>query len=261
MSETPIEWTDRDIEAAKAVLAVSGKDEQSLPTLTDEEIVALDGVGRDQLVALPFLEEHQDQIQLAGNVALRSLLVKGLAYPEVVEGEDEPAKLNASEDITGIITLRRTGQRLVAAERTTGNGKYWLYGYVHGDDILEEEVNAVGIHSFSVYPATRFADRLAILADPAEQTTDDGEAVELNQEQFEARAAELLGDTRAITVVTGVGQESESVDNTTFYASTGSVHGLEIRQQDEETLYRIAPVSRDSMISRLQTVISGSGTE
>lgn len=257
MSENPIEWTDRDIASAKALLARDDDEDNTLPTLTDEEIVALDGTGRDQLVALPFLEEHQDQIQLAGNVALRSLLVKGLAYPEVVEGESEPTKLNASEDITGIITLRRTGERLVAAERTTGNGKNWLYGYVHGDVVLEEEVNDVGIHAFSVYPTSELAGRLAMLADPADQTTQDGDAVELNQEQFEAQAEELLGDTRAITVVTGVGQESESVANTTFYASTEKVHGLEIRQQDEDTLYRISPISKDTMLSRLQSVISG----
>jgi hypothetical protein len=257
MSDNPIEWTERDIESAKGVLALSGQEDQSLPTLTDEEIVALDGVEREQIVALPFLDEHKEQTTLAGNVALRSMLVKGLAFPVTVEGESEPAKLNATENITGVITLRRTGQRLISAERTTGNGKYWLYGYVHGDVILEEEVNDGGIHAFSVYPLEQFAERLALLSDPAEQAADDGVARQFSQEEFEQQAGELLGDTRAVTVVTGMSQDSQSIANATFYAATGVVHGLKVEQEDGPMQYSVAPVSRETMLSRLRTVVTG----
>ncbi|HET7415032.1 MAG TPA: hypothetical protein VFI97_04975 [Arthrobacter sp.] len=258
MTDNPIEWTERDIESAKEVLALSGNDDQSLPTLTDEEIVALDGVEREQIVALPFLDEHKEHTKLAGNVALRSLLVKGLAFPVTAEGESEPTTLNATESITGVITLRRTGQRLISAERTTGKGKYWLYGYVHGDVILEEEVNDGGIHAFSVYPVGQFAERLALLSDPAEQAADDGDARQFNQDEFEQQAGELLGDTRAVTVVTGMSQDSESIANATFYAATGVVHGLKVEQTDGPMQYSIAPVSRETMLTRLQAVVSGS---
>lgn len=257
MSDNPIEWTERDINSAKDILALSGQQDQSLPTLTDEEIVALDGIEREQIVALPFLEEHKEHIALAGNVALRSLLVKGLAFPVTAEGESEPTKLNANESITGVITLRRTGQRLISAERTTGSGKYWLYGYVHDDVILEEEVNDAGIHAFSVYPVEQFAERLALLSDPAEQASDDGDARRLSQQEFEQQAGELLGDTRAVTVVTGMSQDSETIANATFYAATGVVHGLQVEQEDGSMQYSVAPVSSETMLSRLRTVVTG----
>ncbi|WP_051299678.1 hypothetical protein [Arthrobacter castelli] len=259
MSDNPIEWTERDVEAANGVLALSGNEDQGLPTLTDEEIVALDGIERDQIVALPFLDEHKDNIQLAGNVALRSLLVKGLAFPVTQEGDTEPTRLNANESITGVITLRRTGQRLITAERTTGNGKYWLYGYVHADVILEEEVNDSGIHAFSVYPVEEFAGRLALLADPAEQADEDGDPRELTQQEFEEQASDLLADTRAVTVVTGMSQDSETIANATFYAATGVVHGLKVEDSDGQMTYGVAPVSRETMLSRLQAVITGNG--
>lgn len=53
MSNSPIEWTERDVEAAFEVLGYAGGEKASLPTLTDEEVVALDGVERDQAVPTP----------------------------------------------------------------------------------------------------------------------------------------------------------------------------------------------------------------
>ena len=53
MTTSTMKWTQRDIEAAAKVLASASATGTALPTLTDEEVVALDGVQHEQLVATP----------------------------------------------------------------------------------------------------------------------------------------------------------------------------------------------------------------
>lgn len=269
MSEKTIEWTTRDVDSAKMVLSKTPEESENLPTLTDEEVVALDGIDREQFVALPFLDENNEQRKLACNVALRGLMAKALAFPVVAEGDETPTGLNAVEDITGIMTLRRTSQRIVSAERTAANGKYWLYGYLHDATVLEEIVSDGGIHEFSVYPVAALADRLVTLADPHSAAAGDGQGREFTESQFETQAPDVLGDTRAVTAVTGIGVESQTLSNVTVYTGLDSVHCLHadaagaLSVADPETsgapepVLRIAPVSAETLRRELDAVVIG----
>ncbi|MHA7304321.1 hypothetical protein ACX80E_03610 [Arthrobacter sp. TMN-49] len=49
MSTNTIQWTERDVESAAQVLAMASADGTPLPTLTDEEVVALDGCSASRL--------------------------------------------------------------------------------------------------------------------------------------------------------------------------------------------------------------------
>lgn len=103
-----VTWTQRDYDCAQAVLAGLGDPELALPTLTDEAIVALDGINREQMTALPWLDEHSEHKELA------------------------------CDEITGVMALRRTGERFITAELNKDSGPVWFYGYIHGAVVLEE---------------------------------------------------------------------------------------------------------------------------
>lgn len=254
MTAQPIEWTTRDLESARKVLALSFEESEELPTLTDEEIVALDGIERDQFVALPFLEKNEDQKYLAATVALRSLMSKGFAFPVIEEGYNEPTRLNATERVTGIMTLRRTASRIVTGQRTSQVGRHWLYAYVHDDIVLEEEVNDGGIHGFVVYPASRLADRLAVLGDPEQVASSDGETVVLARDAFEKSGAPLLEQSRAVTVYTGASGGPEAFTNLTVYTAADSVRTLVASDVDGAVDLTITEVSAASLRTALQLV-------
>jgi hypothetical protein len=251
----PIEWTSRDLVSARKVLALSFEESEDLPTLTDEEIVALDGVEREQFVALPFLEKHEDQKYLAATVALRSLMSKGIAFPVVEEGYNEPTRLNATERVTGIMTLRRTASRIVTGQRTSQAGRHWLFAYIHDEIVLEEEVNDGGIHAFVVYPVSRLAERLAILGDPENRASVDGESVVLAQSNFERDGAPLLAQSRAVTVYTGASGGPETFTNLTVYTAPGSVNTLSAAGREGSVDLTITEVSAASLRIALQSVI------
>ncbi len=254
MTAQPIEWTTRDIESARKVLAMSFEESEDLPTLTDEEIVALDGIDRDQFVALPFLEKHEDQKYLVATVALRSLMSKGFAFPVVEEGYNEPTRLNATERVTGIMTLRRTASRIVTGQRTSQAGRHWLFAYVHDDIVLEEEVNDGGVHGFVVYPTSRLPERLAILGDPEQVAADDGDSTTLAQEDFEAAGAPLLEESRAVTVYTGASGGPETFTNLTVYTGIDFVKTLAAAEEDGSVEFTITDVSRESLLRALGDV-------
>lgn len=262
MNEATIDWAARDAKSAQVVLAMAPEQSDTLPTLTDEEIVALDGIDRDQFVALPFLSEHTDQRRLICTVALRSLMSKGLAVPVTDEGEDSPSRLDAAQEITGIMTLRRTGRRVISAERTAANGQFWLYGYLHGTTVLEERVNDGGVHDFSIYPTAQLIERIAQLADPEGAAAGNGQSREFTEAGFAAQAPQVLGDIRAVTVVTGIGVETEKLSNVTVYTGIAAVHclhsGTESPDAAPAASVTIAPVSAETLRAGLAAVISGS---
>lgn len=251
MSTPTIEWSARDIEMAERVMALAETEDADLPVLTDEEIVALDGIQRDQLVALPWLAQHVEQRELLCGVALRGLLTKSLVYPVAEEGQREPTRLQASDSITGVLTLRRTGQRIVAAERTVSSGRRWLYAYIHeGAGVLEEEVDDGGVHMFTVYPLPVLAARLASFVDPDGAASGDSEARELSEAEFEALALELLGGTEASTSIAVLG--GEQLESLTVFTGPSSVHTLTAAERNGAAVLTLEEVSGSSLGRKLE---------
>src|SRR5919106_2465049 len=109
MTTNTMKWTERDVQCAAKILESATPEGAVLPTLTDEEVVALDGVQHDQIVALPWLSAQTVEKEILCAVALRGLLAKELVYPVIFQGESEPTRLHAVDEITGALTLRRSG--------------------------------------------------------------------------------------------------------------------------------------------------------
>lgn len=220
MTQAQITWTERDVRSAAAVLGSAADEGRELPTLTDEEIVALDGPAREQLVELPWLASEGVDREAAAAVALRGLLAKGIAYPVHAEGDPTPRRLEAGVEHTGLLTLRRTAERLVRLERQVSTGRRWIYAYVHDGGVLAEEVDESGLHAFRVFTAAGIGPWLAGFVDPDGIAARDGDPVLLDQAQFEAQAGERLADTRAATTVTALAAHGPDQSLSVYTSST-----------------------------------------
>lgn len=226
MTASTMNWTERDVQAAAKVLASASATGAPLPTLTDEEVVALDGVQHEQLVALPWLSAQDASKELMCAIALRGLLAKELVYPVIFEGEAEPSRLHATEEITGALTLRRSGSSVVSVERTVSTGKRWLYSYLHDDGVLLEEVDEGGLHGFTVITRDQLAQRLAEFVDPEKAAVRDTDPTAYTEAQFEEHAATALADTLAASTVVAFNSDTNEFPTITVYTGPSGVHVL-----------------------------------
>lgn len=251
MTTSTMKWTQRDIEAAAKVLASASATGTALPTLTDEEVVALDGVQHEQLVATPWLSAQDANKELMCAVALRGLLAKELVYPVIFEGEAEPSRLHATEDITGALTLRRSGSSVISIERTVSTGKRWLYGYLHDDGVLLEEVDEGGLHGFTAVTRDQLVPRLAEFVDPEKAANRDTDAAVYTEPQFEEHAATALADTQAASNVVAFNADTDEFPTVTVYTGPSGVHVLTPRVTGETVTLELKETSQASLASVL----------
>ncbi|MEL7975462.1 hypothetical protein AAG589_06315 [Isoptericola sp. F-RaC21] len=222
MSEQAVRFDDADLEAARSTLAraVDGA-ATHVVTLTDEQVMILDGLDREQIVPLPWLDEQEGADRaLVGKVALRALLSQGVVVPGPGRDDDE-VSLEAVPDITGPMLLRRTAQAILSAERVTSIDRSWVVCYLHDDaGVLEEEVSTSGHHRFSVYPVAYLGERLSTYLDPIAAAARDGEPLRLSTAELEERGATMpeLTEARAVTTVSAVRSGVPELVNVTVYA-------------------------------------------
>lgn len=264
MTTNTMKWTERDVQCAAKVLESATPGGTVLPTLTDEEVVALDGVQHDQVVALPWLSVQTVEKEILCAVALRGLLAKELVYPVVFKGETEPSRLHAVDDITGALTLRRSGDSIVSVERTVSTGKRWLYAYIHVEGVLLEEVDDGGLHGFTVITREQLAARLAGFVDPDGAAAKDSEASSYSESEFEAYAATALADTLAASNVVALNTGSNEFPTLTVYTGPSAVHVLTPKVAPDSTgstageavRLELLETSRSSLESALARLVS-----
>lgn len=257
MSTNTIQWTERDVECAAKVLSKASAQGAPLPTLTDEEVVALDGVQREQAVPIPWLSAQTADRNVLCGVALRGLLAKELAYPVIFEGETEPSRLHATEDITGALALRRTGRQVASIERTVSTGKRWLFIYVHDDGALLEEVDEGGLHGFTVVTVDQVSRRLAAFADPNGAAAKDSGTVSYTPAEFEASGGEFLAETQAVSNLAVFETNAEDLRTLTIYTAPTSVHVLLQVVTEGSLSLVLREVSAATLEATLATVLSG----
>ena len=251
MTTNTMKWTERDVQCAAKVLESATADGAVLPTLTDEEVVALDGVQHDQVVALPWLSAQPTEKAVLCAVALRGLLAKELVYPVIFEGETEPSRLHAVEEITGALTLRRSGDTVVSVERTVSTGRRWLYAYVHVEGVLLEEVDEAGLHGFTVITRDQLPGRLAGFVDPEQSAAADTPATAYSEADFEAQAPMILADARAASNVVAYSTGSEDFPTITVYTGESRVHVLTPRVADNAVTLELQETSRATLLGIL----------
>ncbi|MEA5453599.1 hypothetical protein SPF06_02585 [Sinomonas sp. JGH33] len=255
MTQSQITWTERDVRAAASVLDAATDEGHVLPTLTDEEVLALDGPSREQLVELPWVASQEVGKDMAAAVALRGLLAKGIAYPVHAEGSLDPVGLEASVDITGALVLRRTAARLVRFERQVSTGSAWLYAYVHDGGILTEAVDESGLHEFRAVTPGGIGGLVAGFVDPQSVASTDGAPESLDRSEFEAVALERLGEVLAVTVATAVSADGAE-RSFTVYVSRSTVTLLVPEEREGQTRVALQPVSGQTLQGTLAALVN-----
>jgi hypothetical protein len=250
-----ITWTERDYACAQSVLARNDEADFVPPTLTDEAIVALDGIDREQMTALPWLDTHAQQKELACNVALRGLLTSGAAFPLIAEGATEPSGLAANEEITGILALRRTGERIITAELQKDGGPVWLYGYVHGNTVLEELVDNNGSHTFMLASRKQFPGHIMELANSSGVESADGAPTTIEMDEFEQRAGAVLGDALGVTSITGVSLDESTFASYTLYSKPGGLVSLTSRTDGGAVNLDLTPVAATTALEAVAGLV------
>jgi hypothetical protein len=235
MTVQPLNFSTRDVEAAQAVLlrATAGE-ATSVVTLTDEEIVILDGLATPQIVATPWAEANSGVApELFGQVALRALLARGDVLPATQTGSADLA-IVASDEITGCLVLRRTAEAIVSVERQTSLGNEWLYYYRHEDRVLEERVDADGFHFMTVLVAEDVGVRVESFVNPTQvRTTPDFERL-VTRGDAEAQIAQIpeIAQSLAVSEMAAIRAGSEVMTVVTVYVGPDGLYVMRPTRSD-----------------------------
>ncbi|GAA1733056.1 hypothetical protein [Brachybacterium phenoliresistens] len=254
-ADAPIAYTTYDAACALALLQriEDGDEPQDIITLSDEQIVGVDGHLRRQLTALPWLELHEQDRAVAATAGLRSLLASG----QVALGQDLDTgerRWLVDPAINGCSVLRRTADVLCSAERQVqgeaGPQTHRLYYYVHREGILEEEVTASGMHVFRVLRPEAVPARMITLVDQDAAAGESGEPTLLEEGDLApgGRFAQRLADARAITILSALDTRTDDVKQLTVYATTTEVLAQQAEDLESETpRLTLKPVSREEL--------------
>lgn len=210
---------------------------EAVAVLTDEELVALDGIDTPQITGLPFLDQHAlsaaERLPLA-RTAMRSLMVRHLVVSEIEASEFEERPLaeerlqavTAEPRLTGALVLRRTSRALVLFEREVSAGRHSLAYYPHDQDVvLEEELTADGVHLFSVMPLSAIPERVRHLVDQLGRAGVDGEPRTLAAADVESdpELGPRIADSFAVTVGTMLSRVDEAAMRVLFHMTSSEV--------------------------------------
>lgn len=206
--------TERDMLGAMEVLSGASAEPTILLTLTDEEIMALDGASALELLGSPYVSQDEVDAEASAAAALRSLVARAMVFTgtegreeegDVLSGPGDPAQRPVQLDrrLAGVIALRRIPEGMVTSQRTLAGGTTTLAHYFYpSGGVLEEYVTIDGFHHFAVPELAAVAERIRAFTDPFEVAGEDGEPQALPLQ--EAVTALENEDTRALTVVTAV---------------------------------------------------------
>lgn len=223
--EPPFTWAESDLEAALAVLGRAAVPPTEALVLTDEEIVALDGLQHSQVVPTPWFDTQEVEPNVLAAIALRGLTARRLVRLNHLEDDDGVATgqvmLSATEEITGVLMLRRTAQDVVRLERRSASGSRWVYAYAHqGRGVLLEDIDPDGLHLFGVTTPEGARDYLGSVANPYDAEGVAGESEWYSEAEFEAleNVPAPFAGAETAALVTGFTHGSEDVRTTVLYA-------------------------------------------
>jgi hypothetical protein len=256
--ETATPWIAR-------LLAEAATERIDIATFTDEELTALDGEDGEQVAPTPWLDTcPADHRELAASVALRGLIARGLVVrvEEHQEGDDRTV-LSMPDEVLAVLAMRRSAASITIAEQRTSLGSWTRVLYRHADGLLEENVNAGGLHTFSLLPLPVAVADLARWCDPhgaAGDTDSSCQTVPLTDvargEGIPSPLTESLVVTVLVGVGPGIGDDGEPVQTrATVYAAPGKVHVAD--PASEPGNLRIREASADTLHSAVNGVVEG----
>src|SRR5699024_8479746 len=169
--------------------------------------------------------------RFAAAVGLRTLMATG-QVGLVADEETGRQQWAASEDLGGVLVLRRTAGLFLTAERTVqtaaGPQSHRLHHYVRSEGVLEEDVTAFGVHHFTPLRAEQAPDRMLVLLDEAGAAAESEDPVTVRTSHLaEGPLAQRLADTRALSVLTAVRTADDTVRQVSVYATGSEVLTVE----------------------------------
>lgn len=269
----PMHFSDDDVLVAMDVLTQDLHGEVTeLVTLTDEELIALDGAEHEQITPVPWIATNAADTarrELATATAMRSFLARGLVVSSAVtdprayrEGSMEPLTFEAVPELRATAVLRRTADDVVVMERTTDAGTATSYFYVFDLDgdrrALWEAFGDQGIHLFFLVPGEILVDQMIAFADPQGVIGDvDGEPVEVPAAELTtSEIGQALAQSRAATSVLVARRSSDAPETFTVFARPDRVDLMETSGEGEQTVHRIGTLARASLHSLLDSLLS-----
>lgn len=255
-------WSQQDADAALAVLADVTDSPREVVILTDEEVVALDGLQNEQLAPTPWLDAQELTREQLGGIALRGLIARRLvALGPTLTPDGTPTgdyELTAEQSITGALMLRRTAQTLVRMERSSNAGDRWLFAYVHRDrGVLIEDVDPNGLHVFGATTIPGAVEYLRAIANFSDAAGAASEPIGYTSAEFEALTAvpEPCEGAEGVSRIAVVNHGSDDVQAAVVYAGPTKV-GLLVPDAAAERVV-VSGITDDVLVARLTAALSG----
>lgn len=269
-----------DVKVAMSVLMSKGDSEVAeLVSLTDEELIALEGIQHDQILPLPWADDNASSDEhraLVAATAMRSFAARGLittstvrdprAYPE---GSQEPATWEVVPELRAVPVLRRTANRVLLMERMTTQGASTSALYVFDLDgeqkCLWEVFDHVGIHLFFIVPAQLAAEQLVAFADPlgAGDASDTPPVVIEESALAGSETGQRLASARAVTSLLLVDQEIDEPRTAKIFALEDHLELMEPVDQSAVSSVRVGGISRTAAVDVIGALaeLPGAGAE
>lgn len=240
----------------------------SIVTLTDEELIAIEGIQHRQLMPLPWAAENlrsDEERAIAAATATRGLIARGLVRSEKVKDplrvDEQGPRNEIAPALRGTVVARRSADQVVVAERKTTLGAassiFYVFDLPGGGRVLWELFDEQGVHVFSVLDIATLPEQLILFADPVGGIgEEDGEPVEIPAEQFPAseKGQELQG-ARALTSVVLRAREEEGPAAFNLFGMPDRMELMETEGSEADGVVRIAPISRDSLSELVASLV------
>ncbi len=254
-------WTQQDADAALAVLAGVTDTPREVIILTDEEVVALDGLQNEQLVPTPWLDAQEITRDQLGGIALRGLIARKLvALGPTFTPDGQPTgeyDLTAEQSITGALMLRRTAQTLVRMDRSSNAGDRWLFAYVHrGRGVLIEDVDPNGLHVFGATTIAGAVEYLRSIANFSDAPGTPSPPIRYTATEFESLTTvpEPFEGAEGISKLAIVNHGSDDVQAAVVY---GGPSKLGLLVPDVAGYYEASGITDARLIELLTSAMSG----
>lgn len=222
-------------------------------TLTDEEIVAVDGT---ESVAPRFWYDAQPPAarEVAVAVASRGLVARGWAAANPMAESVADLGLEAAGPLLAVLGLRRTARLIVLAEqKLESETRARVYYLLAAGMALEEAVNSGGLHRFTTMSASSAIAGLAAWCDPFEAPrplTPRDLRMDAATDLAALGAGEL-GDTRVVTVVAAVSGQREVERYLTVLCAPDRL----VLADRDGTQLRLRDVDRPDLAERLAMMV------
>src|SRR5699024_7335144 len=268
------QFTDHDFHVAASLLQQEYDEPvAAVLRLTDEELLAVEGIQHRQLLPLPWAAKNLDtdvKRAVATATAMRSLISRGLVNSSKIKDPRTAGGPGPDDEVAdvlrGTVVARRTSEAVVVTERTTTEGKatgiFYVFDLPEGQKVLWEVYDDQGAHTFYVMDASVLPEQFILFADPvAGIGEEDAEPQEIAASAFpSSEIGKELGQARAATSVAVRAQDDRDDAAFTIFSLLDRAVMMETGGEGADAHLRLGTISR-STLSELVTSLVEPGDD